>query len=208
MKWTCPVRAFATAIRVEIDTIANPNGATLGSGGDITGNTLNWLVGQYANVEANVQAPAAWRHGLSYDWVVPGNVLWDYFISSAGTGQIPLRQSNGDSQLGTLQAVGLGESRAEWFWVSTDFGRDMQSYNVTLDVGKLDGRNFTAAATFNVSEPVTSLGKPTFDTVNITNGPELRAGGMVGQAFELPAQVTLPQGFPDGAKEAGPSSSY
>ena len=196
----------ATAVKIDLLTQNVPNGGNVGD--NWAGKTENWLVGQMVNLQASVEAPAAWKNNLSYTWSVPGNSQQAYSLTTGGSSAsiTPMSQSG---QYGTLT------QQVQFFWDSTSANTDTDQ--VGLTVGNINGQSFSSSTTFDVSAPIVQPTNLVPITGNVQLGiapvgiPSLgilagdwilEAGTGSPQAFNLSASVNLPNGFTADANTA------
>ena len=127
------------------------------SAGDVTGKTVDWLIGQKADLTAYVQAPPTMANPTAYAWNVPGNVLYDYAIDSAGARTVALAPDIVTSLPtgGTLH-VGTAQQVVRFFWVSTsDPGPDLHTVKVDVTIPGVGVRS--REAKFKVHSPVPTV---------------------------------------------------
>jgi hypothetical protein len=141
----------ATADYLEMDANAEPNDPSL-FGKDISGKTLDWVVGQEADLQANING------ATSYTWTIDGATYSDWTFQDGANGHaspVLLAKNNQATQMGT------NDRRVQFFWVKPG------THDVTLTV-VVGGQTLKKEATFNVVSPVATLtGSPT----NPANNP-------------------------------------
>ncbi|HSZ55216.1 MAG TPA: hypothetical protein VK797_06115, partial [Tepidisphaeraceae bacterium] len=152
----------ASDIRVHI-VVEQPNdGITQGT--FIEGKTEKWMVGQIVDIEATVYGPTGIITAPTISWNIPGNVLFDYVGSLQSATAIPLSPVNiRFAAPFHFDTVGTQCAEVQFFWAmnlnggGTGDAPEAQSWPVSVTVGPIAGRDFTASTTFTVEEPTSSL---------------------------------------------------
>ena len=177
----------ATAAMVKITSNNDPNPGE--PTGDVTGRTRDWLVGQYAEMTATLEAPQAIRAGASYEWNVPGRPYADYnptdFTSTVAA--VPL-----DSH------TGAAYQKVKFFWDNTenDSGAVEENVRATVAVG---GASYTSSTIFELFAPTTTIP----EDIQAGYVGKSRDGNSVGlypnagmlNGIIFPASVTMPAPF-------------
>ena len=184
----------ATAIRIEINSDNDPNPGE--PTGDITGKTRDWLVGQYAEMTATVDAPAALTAGgISYSWTVPGQAYYDYYVGPP-TEIVP--QDGQPIELTTRN--GKLEKEIEFFWGSVSHPPDSDEVSVSATFGR---SSYSASTTYNVYSPWVYSDKvvmapPGINSAGTTMGLQAIPGlKLDGQDVGISAtnSIGMPEGF-------------
>jgi autotransporter-associated beta strand protein len=204
-----PPSNAATAVKVSIDLLSNPNGAD----GDITGWDPEWLVGQMVDLEADIQAPPGWAipNLEDFQWTVPGNVARAYEISTDGAKIEPLLQDQGTAE-DEYTGTGTQKQEIKFFWESISSvggGPDSDPVSLTANV---DGNSFAASTDFQVysatfDNPRVSVGSP--QLIN-QSGPDITlamnsapSSLSYGYGMYIQGSVTLPDAFTTGGFSSG-----
>ena len=148
-------------------------------GTTITGTTRNVIVGQKISLTAEVQPTGGTL--TNQRWTIPGVRVANY---------VP----NGDSGTVTALPANPGGPAVDYYWVDGGDGRQVQ-FSV-----KVNGKSFTAIATFNVKRPTATFTSTSAGNVacDFACGSELRVhygcNASPGITFSL-TNVVIPAGF-------------
>lgn len=171
----------ASAIKAILSTVDPNNAGILNK--DVTGQNLQWVVGQTVDLKAVVTAPAGLA--LKYTWDVPGNYLYSYTqtVTKGAIGAL----------IGDNQGTGTNDPEVKFFWVTTKTPADID--NVVLTVTPAGGEKISKQVTFTVNQP----------TSTFTGTPWQKANGFMTKkgALGLGIKDTAPMDLAFGDKGAG-----
>jgi hypothetical protein len=165
----------------------------LRDGTDITGSTIDVMVGQRINLSVEVQPGG--NTPTNIQWSIPGDPIADYVVSDSGPYSAQVSPLN------------LNDEQPKFAWVSSGDGRE-----VTISC-TVPGTTLTAATTFNVKKPTAtiSISHGTIDVSTEQDGilylhfgdPDVVPGVSLGYTID-----SMPSGFSGGSFQCGACQQF
>jgi len=150
--------ASATVITLTIDSDNNPNSPPGTLQPDISGKTVNWLIGQMVDLQVHILGPTSLVHAATFNWDYPtGNVLRTYQIHSTPPLRVPL--SNDDGGAWAPWHSGLTQPVLDFIWVSTSAAPpSYDADTITVHAANVPGfPSLSASTTFDVYTPSSTV---------------------------------------------------
>ncbi len=186
-----------TAVNFKLDALTDPNQEGIW---DVKNKKRKWLIGQLVDQIVEVQAPAAWKTNLAYQWSVPGNILRSYDMTASAATPFGVTDDDGGQPF-PAQHTGYKQAEIRFFWVSTAAEGAMDQDTVSVHITNVNGQNYDVSSNYQVNTPTVSA-TATLGTAGIDpNVPEagliLPPAGEVG-GINYHGSVRTPTGFASG----------
>ena len=149
----------ATAVRVSVDALTNPNGDAMAPNGDVTGLSRNWLIGQAADLAVDIQEPSVWKltRPASVEWSIPGDAVYAYNLGLNRAETMALGADNGNQGRASNKGkVGTSQAEVQWVWESTSTTAPSFDFAAVSATVQIAGLTVVTGTTFDVYSPVAS----------------------------------------------------